>query len=149
VFLSIFQSFLLLLWLSPVVPQQEVSSPTLSNNHLPGIVEDYHNNDDCHIQWLTPVKHDFGTITQGKPVSIIFRFQNEGTKPVILQTARTTCGCTAAQWTETAVEPGAEGEISIEYDAYRRGKFHKKIWIFFDCQQKPMFLHVKGMVRNK
>lgn len=99
---------------------------------------------DCHIRWLTPMNHHFGTIAQGKPVQIVFRFQNEGTQPVLLETVRSTCGCTAAKWTETAIEPGAEGEISIEYDAYRRGKFHKKIWVFFDCQKKPYFLHIEG-----
>jgi hypothetical protein len=105
--------------------------------------------EDCHVRWLGAVEHDFGVILQGKPVEMVFRFQNEGTTPITLQTARTTCGCTAAQWTETAVAPGDEGEIRIEYDAYKRGKFNKKIWVFFDCQKKPYYLHIRGRVKNK
>jgi hypothetical protein len=102
----------------------------------------------CHVRWLTPLEHDFGEIEQGKPVTVTFRFQNEGTSPVLLQTARTTCGCTAAEWTEEPVAPGDEGTLKVEYDAYKRGSFRKKISVFFNCQKKGYALYIQGYVKK-
>lgn len=102
----------------------------------------------CDVRWLSPTSHDFGTIKQGKPVVVTFRFKNEGDAPVRLETARSTCGCTAPTWTETPVQPGAEGEVSIEYDAYRRGRFEKKVMVFFECRRKPFLVYIKGKVKG-
>lgn len=103
----------------------------------------------CHIRWLTPVQHDFGPVAQGTPVKVTFRFQNEGTTPVILETARTTCGCTAAEWTEKPILPGEEGSLTVEYDAYKKGKFRKRVNVFFDCQRSPFYLYITGKVKHK
>jgi hypothetical protein len=98
------------------------------------------------VEWLTPREHDFGEIRRERPVWATFRFKNLDNEPIVLQTARTTCGCTAASWTETPVEPGEVGEIRVEYDAYRAGDFSKKIKVFFDRQRKPEVLKIKGVV---
>ena len=100
----------------------------------------------CSVRWLTPVQHDFGDIEQGKPVTVGFRFKNESGAPIRLETARSTCGCTAPTWTDAPIAPGAEGEILIEYDAYRHGRFKKKVMVFFECRRKPYLLYIKGKV---
>lgn len=102
--------------------------------------------DACVVRWLTPSQHDFGTIEQGKPVTVGFRFKNESPVPIRLETARSTCGCTAPTWTDAPIAPGAEGEITIEYDAYHHGRFKKKVMVFFECQRKPFLLYIKGKV---
>lgn len=102
---------------------------------------------DCAVQWVSPQRHDFGTIAQGKPVTVTFRYKNESSAPVRLETARSTCGCTAPTWTETPIAPGAEGELTIEYDAYRHGRFKKKVMVFFECRRKPYLLYIEGKVK--
>ena len=98
------------------------------------------------VQWLTGAEHDFGAIAAERPVHFVFRFRNVSDAPIILQTARTTCGCTAARWTEEPVAPGAEGKLTIEYDALQSGSFEKKIRVFFDKQRKPEILRIMGQV---
>ncbi len=98
------------------------------------------------VRWLTEQDHDFGEISAGKPVSFVFRFKNISADTLILQTVRTTCGCTAARYTEGPIAPDTEGEVIIEYDAAQGGSFRKKIRVFFDRQRKPEILWIGGEV---
>lgn len=98
------------------------------------------------VEWLTEQDHDFGELKQGKPTSFVFKFKNIAPDTILLQTVRTTCGCTAARYTEEPIAPGAVGEIAVEYDAYQRGAFSKKIKVFFDKQKKAEVLWIRGEV---
>ncbi len=98
------------------------------------------------IEWLTETDHNFGQIRQGYPVKYVFKFKNITQTPILLETVRTTCGCTAAKWPEEAILPGETGEILIEYDTYKSGDFRKKIRVFFDQQHKPEILWIEGSV---
>lgn len=98
------------------------------------------------VSWLISKEYDFGEIQKEQPVSVIFEFKNVAEVPILLQTVRTTCGCTAASWTEKEVQPGAIGQVRVEYDAYQSGDFSKKIKVFFDKQRKPEILRISGSV---
>ena len=98
------------------------------------------------VAWLTELDHDFGERRQGHPAAFVFKFKNITSDTLLLQTVRTTCGCTAARYTEEPIAPGAAGDITIEYDAYQRGAFSKKIRVFFDKQKKPEILWIRGEV---
>ena len=98
------------------------------------------------VAWLTEQDHDFGELRQDHPATFVFKFKNVATDTILLQTVRTTCGCTAARFTEAPIAPGATGEVTIEYDAYQRGGFSKKIRVFFDRQKKPEILWIRGEV---
>lgn len=98
------------------------------------------------VEWLTERDHDFQHLRQDHPKTFVFKFKNIDTQPILLQTVRTSCGCTAATWTEDPIPPGDTGEIVVEYDAYQRGEFRKKIRVFFDRQRKPEILWIHGEV---
>jgi len=96
------------------------------------------------VEWLTEQDHDFGAIHKGRPVRFAFQFKNTTPEPIVLETVRTSCGCTAAEWPEAPIGPGETGEINIEYDAYMGGAFRKKIRVFFAQQKKPEILWITG-----
>ncbi|MFN0014951.1 MAG: DUF1573 domain-containing protein [Saprospiraceae bacterium] len=98
------------------------------------------------VKWTTETEHDFGTLRAGNTATFTFTFQNVLTEPIVLETVRTTCGCTAADWTEAPVEAGQSGQVLIEYSADRRGDFKKKITVFFDKQRKAETLWITGVV---
>ncbi len=98
------------------------------------------------VTWLTEQDHDFGEIRQGRPATFIFKFKNTSTDTLLLQTVRTTCGCTAARYTEEPIAPSTMGEVAVEYDAYQGGAFSKKIKVFFDKQKKAEILWIRGEV---
>lgn len=98
------------------------------------------------VEWLTEKDHDFQHLRQEHPKTFVFRFKNLDKEPILLQTVRTSCGCTAATWTETPIPSGQAGQVEVEYDAYQRGEFRKKIRVFFDRQRKPEVLFIHGVV---
>lgn len=98
------------------------------------------------VEWLTDTHHDFETMKQYKPETFDFQFKNTTDAPLIIDNVRTTCGCTAPDWDETPVEPGAVGTIKIEYDAKRIGYFEKKVKVYFHGRRKPEALSIEGEV---
>lgn len=98
------------------------------------------------VAWLTEQDHDFGNVHSNRPVSFAFKFKNISPDTILLQTVRTTCGCTAAQYTEEPIAPQSTGEVIVEYDAAQNGSFRKKIRVFFDRQRKPEILWIGGDV---
>lgn len=99
------------------------------------------------VEWMTEQHYDFGDIPIGRAVIHVFRFKNISPDTILLQTVRTTCGCTAVRYPETPIAPGAIGDLTVEFDAAQGGSFEKKIRVFFDRQRKPDFLWIEGEVR--
>lgn len=103
-------------------------------------------NNTSVVAWLNGQEFDFGTLRVGKPVHCVFKFKNISADTLLLETTRTTCGCTAASYTETPIPPSQEGSVTVEYDAEKTGFFEKKIKVFFDRQKKAEVLVIRGEV---
>jgi len=80
------------------------------------------------LKWETET-HEFGTIEQGKPVSYEFTFTNTTNKDITLTNVKPSCGCTAANYTKTAVKPGEKGFVTATYNAAAGGAFHKTVTV--------------------
>lgn len=98
------------------------------------------------IKWLTPTSHDFGDILQHQPVVFNFNFENLTDEPITVDNVRTTCGCTASEWSEVPTFPDSTGTIKITFDAVKKGYFYKKIKVFFNSQRKGELLTISGYV---
>jgi len=59
---------------------------------------------------------DFGKMKQGKVLTHIFVFKNEGDETLLIKNVKTSCGCTAALLSKKEIAPGAEGEIKLTYN---------------------------------
>jgi hypothetical protein len=42
--------------------------------------------------------YDFGKAVEGEKIAFSFRFKNTGAKPLIIQKAVASCGCTKPEW---------------------------------------------------
>ena len=104
---------------------------------------------DSKIIWTTPTTHDFGEILRGKSVTYIFEFKNTSNAPLIIDNVRTDCGCTASDWEETPVEAGAQGRITIHFDASKTGYFKKKITVWIKGMKKAEKLSIEGEVTEE
>lgn len=60
---------------------------------------------------------NFGEVIEGEKVRHIFKFTNTGKVPLLISSARASCGCTVPTHTKKPVPPGEEGEVSIEFDS--------------------------------
>ncbi len=93
---------------------------------------------------LLETVHDFGEITKEKPVTHTFTFKNEGNAPLIISSVKTSCGCTASNYTKEAIAPGEFGEVTATYNAAKEGTFNKSIQVVSNGGESTLF--IKGIV---
>jgi hypothetical protein len=94
-------------------------------------------------------KHDFGKVPQGTPVTTVFTFTNVGNEPLILAEVKPTCGCTIADYTKTPVKKGANGKITITYNAAVAAPFSKTIVVTSNAKTPQKYLTIIGEVVAK
>ena len=102
--------------------------------------------------------HDFGNIKEdGGKATGKFEFTNTGNQDLLLTSVKPGCGCTAADYTKTAVPPGGRGFINATYDPYNRpGSFNKNIKVTTnepkfadDANASPYMIYIKGNVEKR
>jgi hypothetical protein len=95
------------------------------------------------------MKHSFGKIDQGKPVTTEFSFINTSGKPVIIESAIAGCGCTKPEYPEAPVLQGKAGIIKVTYNAAAEGQFTKTVTVKFANVAEPVVLTIDGEVVKK
>jgi hypothetical protein len=97
------------------------------------------------------MSHNFGDIMLGSgPVSCTFRFENKGSKPVVIYNVTTTCGCTDVEWTREPVRPGGKGEIKVTYSNDEGPyPFDKSLTVYMSDEKKPVILKLRGVSNEK
>jgi len=98
------------------------------------------------IEWQCERSYDFGILLQKQPDTTYFSFKNIGSEPLVIDNVRTSCGCTATEWTDDVIESDSSTTIAVEYNAYKLGYFRKKIKVFVSTQRKGEVLWVEGEV---
>ena len=91
---------------------------------------------------------NYGKIEKGANGTRVFKFKNEGTEPLVLNSVRASCGCTTPRWTREPIAPGAGGNITVKYDTNRMGNFHKTVTVNSNATNKTVVLTIKGQVMN-
>ena len=92
------------------------------------------------MQWLDSVINS-GTILEGKKLEVIFRFKNTGDKPLVIESAQPSCGCTIPEKPEKPIMPGEEGLIKAVFNSQgRTGANHKTITVH--ANTKPNGSHI-------
>jgi hypothetical protein len=67
-------------------------------------------------------EHDFGVVGEGVIIEHVFKFTNTGKMPLIINSARSTCGCTVPEWPKDPIPPGEGGEISVRFNTKGKKK---------------------------
>ena len=93
---------------------------------------------------------DFGSIVQGDTVEHTFVFENIGTEPLKITSARGSCGCTVPSYSNEAIAPGGAGEVFVRFkSAGKRGKQNKTVTLFTNAiDRKPVILSLRGTVES-
>lgn len=90
--------------------------------------------------------HDFGKIKQGVPVTYDYRFVNVSGKPIVIESATASCGCTTPQWPQGPVAKGKEDKITAGFNAAAAGVFGKSITVKIAGIDQPLELKFNGEV---
>lgn len=91
-------------------------------------------------------KHDFGKIKQGVPVDYYFEITNISPKPIIIENAWASCGCTIPEYDKQPIFPGKTTKLKVQYNAASVGAFMKDVYIKFAGVEAPKVLKVMGEV---
>ena len=97
------------------------------------------------ISWAS-LSYDFGSITQGNPVTHEFEFKNEGEAPLLISNVKASCGCTVASFPEDPILPGQSEMIKVSYNAAKTGTFKKTVTVTSNAINPSYELIISGEV---
>jgi hypothetical protein len=90
--------------------------------------------------------YDYGTIKQHGNGEGFFKFKNTGNAPLIIESAKGSCGCTVPSYPKAPIKPGETAEITVKYDTKRVGPINKSVTLKTNADEKPVILRIKGHV---
>lgn len=123
-----------------------ISAQAQSAFHMNGGLNLQAANSPAAASWVA-TEHDFGSIPEGTPVSHTFEVLNTGQQPFKITDVKTSCGCTVAEYTQEAIQPGEKGIVSATFSAKAPGMFNKSISVTTDIEEEPIIrLRLKGEV---
>jgi hypothetical protein len=89
-------------------------------------------------------RHDFGKILNGKPVDFYFEITNKSDKPVVVENAWGSCGCTTPEKPTEPIAPGATAKLKVNYNAAALGHFDKQVFIKLAGIDNPKTVTITG-----
>ncbi len=102
--------------------------------------------DGAHIAFER-TEHDFGNIDHSlAKVECRFEFTNDGTEPLVITKALTSCNCTKVSYDKKPVPPGGKGAITVVYEVNKKeaGVFYRVIEIYSNSVEKRNNIIIKG-----
>ncbi len=106
-------------------------------------------NPNAAIASFDKTMFDMGNLPQGIPAVASFTLTNDGKEPLIISSAKASCGCTNLKYEKDPVLPGKSTQISVTYNAAAPGNFVKTITVNTNASEKPVVLSIKGTVEPK
>ena len=91
-------------------------------------------------------KHDFGKLKQGIPVTYYFEIKNISDKPVIVEYATASCGCTVPEKPEKPIMPGETAKLKVQYNASSVASFTKDVTVKLAGVEQPKVVQITGVV---
>ena len=92
---------------------------------------------------------DFGTVDDGEKVRHTYKFKNTGNEPLIISSAKGSCGCTVPKWSSDPIAPGQTGVIDVEFDSKGKpGKQTKRVTVTANTVPAQTFLNITGTVNK-
>jgi len=101
---------------------------------------------DGPIMTFESLEVPYGAIDQHSEPLRNLSFTNTGTEPLVIKSARGSCGCTVPIWPKEPIMPGETSNIEIRYATDRIGKFSKTVTITTNEGGDPHVVKVHGNV---
>ncbi len=105
---------------------------------------------DVPVMAFSKTDHDFGTINEGDIVKHKFTFTNTGKAPLLIISAKGSCGCTVPEWPKEPIAPGASGTLLVAFNSNGKPNLqNKQITITTNTEKGKEILKIKAMVTPK
>ena len=96
-------------------------------------------------------EYDFGEISRkGEDRSCIFRFVNDGTEPLVVLSAATSCSCLRAEFSRKPIAVGESGEIRLILESKKvdKGIFRRVVQISSTSVGGTEIITIKGVSKD-
>ncbi|MCB0547791.1 MAG: DUF1573 domain-containing protein [Phaeodactylibacter sp.] len=91
---------------------------------------------------------DFGEVDEGAIVEHTFHFTNNGKAPLLISSARSTCGCTVPDWPKEPIAPGEKGMLKVKFSTQgKKNQQTKPITIVANTYPATSKVFIQGFVR--
>lgn len=87
-----------------------------------------------------------GEVEFQQPKRVVFGFTNKGNLPLVITSAKPSCGCMDVTFPTEPVPAGKGGEISLVFDAAILGTFYKEVEVLTNASETPVYLTIQGSV---
>jgi len=91
-------------------------------------------------------KYDFGKVKQNVPAVYSFEITNTSNKPLVIENAHATCGCTVPEYQKDPILPGKTAKIKVQYNAANGGQFDKTVYVKLAGVDEEKALGITGEV---
>lgn len=95
------------------------------------------------------VTHDFGNVKYPGEYLYTFKFKNTGTKPLIIESATASCGCTVPHKPEDPILPGESGELDVIFkpkEGQQGQPVTKKVTVTANTDPQQTYLEISANV---
>lgn len=95
---------------------------------------------------------DFGEMYQDETVTNEFKLRNIGDAPLLIRSAKGSCGCTVPKWPREEIDVGEDAIITVTFSSGKKlGKQNKTITLVTNAIPSVKVLTIKGrvLVTNK
>lgn len=93
-------------------------------------------------------KHNFGKIQEGTVAKHDFEFTNTGDAPLVITSAKGSCGCTVPSWPREPIAPGESGKIHVEFNSSNRtGTQTKQVTLTANTTPNKKILRINAQVQ--
>lgn len=98
------------------------------------------------LSW-NKMEHDFGKVKKESVNNYEFVLKNTGSNPLVISSAKGSCGCTVPEYPKEPVMPGAEAKIKVTYTAgTAAGETEKLVTIEANTEPSTTTLKIKANV---
>lgn len=102
---------------------------------------------DFPVMAFSETNHNFGTINEGDIVEHKFTFTNTGKAPLVIISAKGSCGCTVSKWPKEPIAPGATGDMMVTFNSNGKPNLQsKQVTITANTEKGKKILKIKAMV---
>lgn len=98
---------------------------------------------------LAQKSYDFGTVKDTDPKVVCeFEFTNTGTAPLVIISAKSSCGCTRPSYPDAPIPPGGSGKITVKFNPkHQMGEIMKTVTVRTNAKKnKKITLRISGVV---
>lgn len=78
-----------------------------------------------------------------------FVLTNNGNQPLLITSAKASCGCTNLRYSQEPVLPGKSTTMAVTFNGSGNGPFRKSITVQTNASENPTILQITGTVIKK